>query len=325
MSTIKPVLACAAFALALVACSSGEAPQPAADAPAAPADQPEQAVPPQEAAAVTSDRLRAILAAESRPEAERARDRYRHPRETLGFFGVQPGQTLIEVTPGAGWYSAVLAPLQKDSGTYIAALAADSSSDYAARSNAAWRERAAASADSWGEIREIQFDPAAPEFGPQGSADVVLTFRNVHNWLGSGQAEAMFQAFFDVLKPGGTLGVVEHRAAAGATVEDTAGSGYVPVEEVERLATAAGFHLVAQSEVNANPADTRDHPKGVWTLPPSLSLGDEDREKYLAIGESDRMTLRFEKPRAAAGDRIFRQGADGQPQDDSPAPAGDGD
>src|SRR5690606_17337310 len=162
------------------------------------------------------------------------------------------------------------------------------------------RDKLAAAPELYGNATLVEVDPAAPRIGEPGSADLVLTFRNVHNWLGGGQAEGMFQAFHDVLKPGGVLGVVEHRAAAGS--EASPDSGYVSEQAVIDLATAAGFELAEKSEINANPADTADHPNGVWTLPPSSRVPEgEDPAKYSAIGESDRMTLKFVKPAADAG------------------------
>ena len=146
----------------------------------------------------------------------------------------------------------------------------------------------------------VEFDPKAPVLGAPGSADVVLTFRNVHNWVVADTAPAMFKAFYMVLRPGGVLGVVDHRAADNASLEAVKGSGYLPTSYVVKLATDAGFRLEEKSEINANPKDTKDYPKGVWTLPPTLTLGEQDREKYLGIGESDRMTLRFVKPAAPA-------------------------
>jgi len=299
-----------ALALALVACGAPESPQAPAAQTAAPVDQPAEEVPPQSAADVVQERLDGVLAGAWRSAGNRARDAFRHPKETLEFFGVKPGDTVVEITPGAGWYTEILAPLQKGSGRYIGAIPLDASSDYAAKGNARLREKLAGDADAYGEATLVEFDPKAPSFGAPESADVVLTFRNVHNW-GDG-APAMFKGFFDVLKPGGTLGVVDHRAAAGATAESVADSGYLPTDYVIGLATGAGFVLAGQSEINANPKDTKDHEKGVWTLPPSLALGDTDREKYLAIGESDRMTLKFVKPK---GDGIFSQGAEAAAED----------
>jgi predicted methyltransferase len=305
--------------LALAACGGPDATPPAAtevpaSAPAAaPADQPAEPTPPQSAGEFATARLDEALAGAWRSEANKARDAYRHPRQTLEFFGVKPDDTLIEIAPGAGWYTEILAPMLKDSGQFIAANAADASSDYARRTNLAYRELLKKDAAEFGDVKFIEYDPKAPNLGPAGSADVVLTFRNVHNW--GDNAPAMFKAFFDVLKPGGTLGVVEHRAAAGKTLDEVKGSGYLPVDYVTGLATGAGFTLVAESEINANPKDTKDYEKGVWTLPPNLARGDEDKGTYLAIGESDRMTLKFQKPQ---GDRIFKQGSDNAPDDAQP-------
>jgi predicted methyltransferase len=170
--------------------------------------------------------------------------------------------------------------------------------DYFTKANAALRAKLAARPDVYGTVQLREINSARPDFGPPGSFDTVLTFRNVHNWLMAGQAEAMFKGFYEVLKPGGVLGVVEHRAAGTVPAGDT--SGYVGQDQVIALAKAAGFAFEASSEINANPKDTKDHEAGVWSLPPTLRLGDKDREKYLAIGESDRMTLRFRKPAAPA-------------------------
>ena len=226
-----------------------------------------------------------------------ARDAYRHPRETLGFFGIETGQTVIEITPGGGWYAEILAPWLRSG--YVAAIVdpmavSGDSRDYYARSRTALETLFAGRPGQFRDARIVAYDPAAPVFGPAGSADAVLTFRNVHNWRSSGIADGMFKGFFDVLKPGGVLGVVEHRAKADVPADDK--TGYVGQDQVIALATAAGFRLDEASEINANPRDTRDHPKGVWTLPPTNRHDAEDRQLYQAIGESDRMTLRFIKP-----------------------------
>jgi predicted methyltransferase len=250
-------------------------------------------VPPTSASDFTAGQLDAVLAGSWRSAANKARDVYRHPKATLQFFGLQPDQTVIEITPGAGWYSEVLAPLLRDNGHYIAAVT-DNNAE-AKQDVAALRAKFAADPTEYAKTSIATFNPQAPVFGPAGSADMVLTFRNVHNWAMAGTAQAMFKAFYAVLKPGGVLGVVDHRAAPGATLDSVKGSGYLPTDYIIKLATDAGFKLDGQSEVNANPKDTKDYPKGVWTLPPTLTLGDQDRAKYLAIGESDRMTLRFVK------------------------------
>lgn len=236
-----------------------------------------------------------VLKGSWRDPANSARDRYRHPRQTLQFFGLRQDQTVIEITPGTGWYSEVLAPLLKDHGSYIAAVQSSGSFDTLKR-------KFDADSAHYGKARLVTFDPKAPTFGPDASADALLTFRNVHNWVMADNAKAMFQGFYQVLKPGGTLGVVDHRGKPGETVEQIKRSGYLPTEYVIKLATDAGFTLVGQSEINANHRDTKDYPQGVWTLPPTYKLGDKDKAKYQAIGESDRMTLRFIKPVAVAKD-----------------------
>jgi predicted methyltransferase len=286
------------FAVLLAACSSQREPASTASPPAsAPVATSDSSAPQATSPDAFSERLDRVLAGAWRTPADKARDQYRHPRETLQFFGLQPGQTVIEITPGAGWYAAILAPLMRGDGTYVAAIAKPRDPAGEGATNQSALERLFASDPSeFDAAQQVMFDGDAPVFGPPGSADVVLTFRNVHNWARAGTAGKMFNAFFAVLKPGGTLGVADHRAAPGKTLEQVSGSGYLPPDYVIKLATDAGFRLVAQSEINANPKDDRDHLKGVWTLPPTLALGDTDRDKYLAIGESDRMTLKFEKP-----------------------------
>ncbi|MGA9420980.1 MAG: methyltransferase [Rhodanobacteraceae bacterium] len=272
------------------------------------ADQPEVPPPPASTASLASAKLDQVIAGDWRSDAEKARDQYRHPKQTLEFFGLEPDMSLVEITPGGGWYAEILAPFLDAAGHYVAAVAKPTKPDgEAARDNAALRAKFAADPKQYGNATIVEFDPKAPNFGPAGSADMVATFRNVHNWVMADTAPAMFKAFFDVLKPGGVLGVTDHRAAAGAQLDKVKSTGYLPQDYVIKLATDAGFKLSAQSEINANPKDTKDHEKGVWTLPPTLALKDRNREKYLAIGESDRMTLKFVKPK---GDQIFEQGAD---------------
>jgi predicted methyltransferase len=269
--------------------------------PAFAQDQPtDELVPPTSASDYTSAQLDQVIAGDWRPAAQRARDTYRHPKETLEFFGLQPDQTVIEITPGGGWYAQILAPLLHDNGHYVAAEKQPSTDDEARDDDSALRKLFAAHPAQFGAASIVAFDPKAPMFGAPASADRVLTFRNVHNWAMDGSAPAMFKAFYAVLKPGGVLGVVDHRADAGTALDQVKDSGYLPVDYVVKLATDAGFVLDARSEINANPKDDHDHPKGVWTLPPTLALGDQDKDKYLAIGESDRMTLRFVKPEAPA-------------------------
>jgi len=247
-------------------------------------------------APVSAEQYASVLAGSWRAPTNSVRDVYRHPQQTLEFFGLRANQTLIEITPGAGWYSELLAPLLKDQGHYIAAVQAPSSSAYARTSEENLKKKFAADPAHYAKAGFAEFDPKAPVLGKPGSADTVLTFRNVHNWVMADSAPAMFDAFFKVLKPGGVLGVVDHRAKDGASLEDIKHSGYLTTAYVVKLATDAGFKLEGQSEVNANPKDTKDYPDGVWTLPPALTLGEKDKAKYVAIGESDRMTLRFVKP-----------------------------
>jgi predicted methyltransferase len=266
-----------------------------AHAQQAPQDQPAgDLVPPTSASDFTSGQLDAVLAGSWRSDHDKARDVYRHPKATLQFFGLQPDKTVIEITPGGGWYTEILAPLLRDNGHYIAAVPGGNGTENRQDADAL-RAKFKADPTEYGKASVATFNPKAPVFGPPGSADMVLTFRNVHNWTMAGSAEAMFKAFYAVLKTGGTLGVVDHRAASGANLDAIKNSGYLPTDYVIKLATEAGFKLDGQSEINANPKDTKNYPKGVWTLPPTLTLGDKDRDKYLAIGESDRMTLRFVK------------------------------
>ncbi len=239
--------------------------------------------------------LQLAASAATRTPANLARDRYRHPVETLTFFGVRPTDTVVEIWPGGGWYTEILAPyLAQGGGTYIGAATENGL--------AGLRKLVAAQPTTYAAVRTANF-PILPSAAgtpvPAGSADVVLTFRNVHNWMmGKEPFEAQaFAQMYAMLKPGGTLGVVEHRLPEGADAEREKKSGYVKVSTVRRLAESAGFKFVAASEINANPLDTADYPDGVWTLPPAYRLKDKDRARYAAIGESDRMTLRFVKPR----------------------------
>jgi len=240
-----------------------------------------------------SGSLAAAIAGSHRSAENRARDAHRHPAETLAFFGLEPGMTVIEMAPGGGWYTEILAPTLKGQGKLYAAIPDPEASEYGER----FMTFLGTQPELYSEVEPVIFAP--PErmaLGPDGSADMVLTFRSTHGWINRGQAEDVYAAMFRVLKPGGVLGVVQHRADEGADPAVTAENGYVPEAYVIGLAEAAGFVLEEKSEINANPADDHDHPEGVWTLPPSLRLGDQDRAEYEAIGESDRMTLRFRKP-----------------------------
>jgi predicted methyltransferase len=259
-------------------------------------------------ASSSSAKLDQVLAGDQRSDANKARDKYRHPKQTLEFFGLKNGVNLIEITPAAGWYAEILAPALKGNGNYTAAIVTPKKKEGEdAQDKDALTKKFEADPAHYAGAKVIQFDLKTPSFGAPASADMVVTFRNVHNWVMADAAPGMFKAFFEVLKPGGVLGVEEHRALAGADLEKIKQSGYLPQDYVIKLATDAGFKLDAKSEINANPKDTKDYPEGVWTLPPSLALKDKDREKYLAIGESDRMTLRFVKP---GTDTIFAAPAD---------------
>jgi predicted methyltransferase len=238
-----------------------------------------------------SPALLAAIKAPSRTPANVQRDAYRHPAETLAFFGVKPTDNVVEIWPAGGWYTEILAPYLAK-GSYTAAAPSE-------RARAGVQKLMAANGAVYGKIKFATFPSAdAPDRVAPGSADVVLTFRNVHNWSfgATDQTQAAFDQMFAMLKPGGTLGVVEHRLPEDATGITEAKSGYMKRSSVIAHATKAGFKLVGESAVNANPKDTHDYPKGVWTLPPNYAEADKDRAKYAAIGESDRMTLKFVKP-----------------------------
>lgn len=237
------------------------------------------------------------IAGQHRDAKNSARDVYRHPKETLAFFGLKADMTVVEIAPGSGWYTEILAPVLAEKGTLYAAhqLASAKPDSYAGKSLAKYKAKLASS-PVYAKVKLTEFAP--PEhiaIAPKGSADLVLTFRNVHNWMENGGAEAAFKGMYDALKPGGVLGVVEHRLPVDRPQSDEASSGYVKESTVIAFAEQAGFKLVGNSDINANPKDSAQHPKGVWSLPPSLSLGETDKAKYLTIGESDRMTLKFVK------------------------------
>ena len=239
-----------------------------------------------------------VMVGEHRALANKARDKYRHPKETLLFFGLRPEMTVVEISPSRGWYTEILAPVLRDAGQYYAAVAAvtEKTPDAMKKNDADYRAMLAAAPDLFGKVKLSVLTPGALQVAPPGSADMVLTFRNVHNWAKAGTVDAMFKAFHDALKSGGTLGVVEHRAKPDTSFEKQIETGYMSEAYVVEIAQKAGFRLVNKSEINSNPKDTKDYPGGVWTLPPTLRYGDQDRDKYLAIGESDRMTLKFLKP-----------------------------
>ena len=246
----------------------------------------------------TDGKLRAALAGETRTDKERARDGARHPAETLAFIGLRDDATVLELWPGGGYYTTILAPVLAERGKLIITHAdpnGDAKSE-GTRDAQGILGRLAKSPDVLGKVGKQVIATPNLNLGPSASVDFVLTFRNIHNWIEAGYADKVFSEAFRVLKPGGVLGVEEHRGQPGLSPEAINKTGYVPEAVVRHLAEQAGFRFGASSEVNANPKDTKDHPNGVWSLPPTLAGKDVDRAKYVAIGESDRMTLRFVKP-----------------------------
>jgi predicted methyltransferase len=242
---------------------------------------------PNAAVLAKDDALARAIASKHRSEQFVARDKYRHPQEVLEFAGLKPTMTVVEITPGGGYWTEILAPYFKGKGVYYTAVPA--------RAQENWRKKLDGDKDVYGEVKVTQFGPDA-QIAPAGSADAVLTFRNVHNWMAQGYAEQAFKSFYDALKPGGVLIVEEHRARDDQPQDPKAANGYVREDYTIGLAEKTGFKLAGKSEVLANPKDTKDWPRGVWTLPPTLALGDQDREKYLAIGEADNFLLKFVKP-----------------------------
>lgn len=288
----RPLRTPLVLVLLTLAAGSCAPPPPAAAAVPPPAPPGE---PPPGADATMHAALRAAIVSPDRPAKDRARDVYRHPVETLEFFGLRPGMTVVELWAGSGWYSAILAPALAGRGRYIATnfdpggpesgyTNIGRGFDAFVRSNPKLFAKAEVHAMHW---------PDDFALGPDGSADMVLTFRNFHNWIRDGIAQRMVAAAARALKTGGIFGVVEHRARPDADPAASGKTGYVPEAYVIGLCETEGLKLEARSEINANPKDTKDWPAGVWTLPPALRLGPVDRDKYLAIGESDRMTLRF--------------------------------
>lgn len=249
--------------------------------------------------AATLSTLDKVLAGDHRSAENRARDKYRHPKETLQFFGLRQDMTVMEVSPGGGgWYTEVLAPTLREHGSYVAAAwDPNDKGDYATRNSKKFADKLAARPDLYDRAKVTALQaPNALKPVPDGTMDMVVTFRNIHGWMGDDAADAMFKAMYAALKPGGILGVVEHRARTDKPQDPKAESGYVREDYAIALIEKAGFKLIGKSEINANPKDTADHPNGVWSLPPTYQGGDVDRDKFAAIGESDRFTLRFRKP-----------------------------
>mgnify|MGYP002637368367 FL=1 len=251
----------------------------------------------------TQQKVLTAISGEHRSSEERHRDQFRKPYETLEFLGLREDMTVVEMWPGGGWYTKILAPVLWENGAFYAA-AFDSNGPYAyqRRSNGQLLSMFGNAPDIYGEAILTEFSlPFGLDIAPPASADMVLTFRNLHNWvtdtsdLGT-SATLAFDAAFRALKPGGVLGVVDHKWDDAENEDVQAGSGYISVERTRRLAESAGFVLAEQSSLLSNPKDTKNHPEGVWTLPPSYALGDEDRATYEAIGESDRFLLKFQKP-----------------------------
>lgn len=243
-----------------------------------------------------------------RPRADKARDRWRHPLQSLEFWGLKPGMTVVEFWPGEGWYTDILAPYLTATHGVLYAANLEPDGPAAQAVVRAYQRKLAAHPDLYGAVRMSAFGPRSGPVAPRGSADLVLFLRNVHNWMAAGLAEKAFRDAFAALKPGGVLGVEEHRAKPGGIQDAAASSGYVQQAYVAQLAKEAGFTAAGSSEINANPRDDRNHPFGVWTLPPTRRSAPEgyppnpffDHGPYDAIGESDRMTLKFLKP--ASGD-----------------------
>ncbi len=285
---LRPALL-AALALQLASCASGPAPLPAPEAAPAPAARPRDAV--------TAAAAEHVLGGAHRSAENRARDPARHPLDTLLLFGIKPDMTVAEIWPGPdGWYTEILSPLLNGAGKlYVAQMPAAPGNEFVTASLARYSAKLAARPDLYGKVTLTTLGPAGTEIAPPGSCDLVVTFRNIHNWMNLGYAKAAFDAMNRALKPGGILGVVEHRADPAKPLDPRASNGYVNEDYAIQLIESAGFELVERSEINANPKDTKDYEQGVWTLPPTLRQGNRDREKFEAIGESDRFTLKFRK------------------------------
>jgi predicted methyltransferase len=249
-----------------------------------------------ETSGADSAKLKAIVNGDQRSAEHKARDKYRHPVETLAFFGIRPNMTVVELWPFGGWFTEIIAPYVKDKGTYYAAAMDPTSKDREdVEYNAELKKLLDAHPDLYGKVKWSVLAKGKYNIAPDGSADMVVTFRNIHNWVWAGDEKQVFEAAFRALKPGGVLGVEEHRAN-DPKAEPKRGEAYVGEDYAIGLIESVGFKLAGRSNVNNNPKDTKDYPKGVWTLPPSFAMGDKDHAKYAAIGESDRFTLKFVKP-----------------------------
>lgn len=247
-----------------------------------------------------AESLADVVAGAQRSPANQKRDVYRHPIETLQFFGIQPSQTIVEIEPGGGWYTEILAPYLRGQGKLYEAPIADASDSATIKQSRGYKDFVAklnATPAVYDKVAVGALLSDKLENIPTGTADMVVTFRNIHNWIQGGKVDTYFHTFYSALKPGGVLGVEEHRAKAGASLQSMIDSGYVTQDYVIEHARSAGFVLVGSAEINANPRDDTNHPNGVWSLPPTLQGGDKDRDQFLAIGESDRMTLKFIKPK----------------------------
>jgi predicted methyltransferase len=278
-SSSVPVLL---FSAVLLACGSSSS------TPGASASSGAEAV--EQSEGVTLGSLSGAIDGPHRSAANRARDAAQHPRETLEFFGVRSGQRVVELWPGDGWYTEILAPLLHEDGSLVAAVPEGAELE-------PYLGLLQSHPDLYAKVELVTVAPPLQlSLGPEESADVILSSRDFHRWLEEGYVDALHAEIFRTLKPGGVYGVVEHRAKPGSRAELSAQNGYVPEELVIEAAAKAGLVLEARSQVNANPRDTKDYPAGVWTLPPTLRLGAQERARYEAIGESDRMTLRFRKP-----------------------------
>jgi predicted methyltransferase len=289
---VRGPLAAFGIALLLAACAGQSTPATSTTTSTTPPPSAPTATQPASLDAAISNPLRGAKA--------RERDIYRHPKETLQFFELAPSQSVLEIAPGGGWYTDILAPYLRDHGKLYEAQYDGPQSSPSAQTQAgraAFARKLAATPAVYGNV--VIGTLHAGQFSgipADASIDRVLTFRNIHNWIKDGEIDANLRAFYAALKPGGILGVEEHRAAPGTSLQQTIDTGYVTEDYVIAHARAAGFELIGRSEVNSNPRDTKDYPHGVWSLPPSYEGGDADRSRYAAIGESDRMTLRFVKP-----------------------------